>query len=86
MLPSQGGLICPQDVWEIVVALVDVPGRLVNVLDHLVGFLRRGCAAFAADDSAEPAVRALAAVESLESSRQAVEQACRPLHQRPNLC
>jgi hypothetical protein len=77
--PTVGGINRPQDVWGVVVPLANAPGRLANVLDHLVGYLRRGAGEFATDDDAEPAVRALDAVEWLDSAARHLEQAVEPL-------
>lgn len=77
--PTVGGINRPQDVWDVVVPLGNAPGRLANVLDQLVGYLRRGAGEFAADDGAEPAVRALDAVEWLDSAARHLEQAVEPL-------
>jgi hypothetical protein len=77
--PTEGGINRPQDVWGVVAPLANAPGRLANVLDQLVGYLRRGAGDFDTDDGAEPAVRALDAVEWLDLAARHLEQAVEPL-------
>jgi hypothetical protein len=75
-----GGVAAPQNAWQILVSLLDVPGRLANTLTELGSYLRNAVDDFATDDDAEPAVRVLDAVEALAAAARALAGAGAPMH------
>jgi hypothetical protein len=74
------GVDCPQDVWQILVSLMDVPGRIANVVETLDRYLRRAIEDFAADNNADPAVRVVDAVDELAVAMAHLTDAAAPLH------
>ncbi|MGH2718586.1 MAG: hypothetical protein ACRDJU_08410 [Actinomycetota bacterium] len=79
--PEAGRLNSPQDAWVIVVDVLQVPGRLANVLDELSRYLCRNAVDFAVDGGEiPPQERAFAAADSLHAAAEALSSAMAPLH------